>query len=139
MNTVDDDTIVGLMVVNHDIVCLDVQVGNVVGMHGCQSPQSVSQDALLRSQRHGLPRKVHQVVGKVLVDEHLLAGNGVVDSPQIGARTQLGLQCQSIVVVRVKEALEYVALLVRLCQVDKSILSVLEDSLDGIVSTRSSL
>jgi hypothetical protein len=79
------------------------------------------------------------VVGEVFIDKHLLARNGVPDSPEVRAVGELWLKSKSIVVLWLKEALQDVFLLVGGGKIDVSVLSVLQDLFDNVVSAGSSL
>lgn len=130
-----------------------------MSVHRREPPQRVSQDALLCGQVERLPGEVEKVIAEVLVDEHLLVGDGVLNSSQVGAVRELGLKCESIVILRLKETLQDESLLVIgsvswsatthilytnleiniLGQIDMTILPVLKDLLDDVFTTRAAM
>jgi uncharacterized protein (DUF934 family) len=50
-------------------------MGDVLRMQGSQASQGVSKDAFLRRQRYIFERKIKQMIGQVLIDEHVLLGD----------------------------------------------------------------
>jgi hypothetical protein len=129
LDPVDYDSLVRLMIIDHDVVRLDVwnelanwplgysamkhtKVDNIMGMHRCKPSEGISQNALLGGQGKGLPGEVEKMVGEILIHEHLLARDGVLDGSQIRTVGELWLKSEGIVVLGLEETLQNESLLV---------------------------